>query len=98
MFMYIRAIYKHRYRYVLYANKLNYIRNARELCTEIYYEMFIKANGRNNILINQQSGQARYVSQCIYLISACVWLCECLCLYTKYIFAQDTDANIMKMK
>lgn len=50
------------------ANKLNNIRNARELCTEIYYEMFIKANGMDNILINQQSGQARYVSQCVYLI------------------------------
>lgn len=58
--------------------------------------MFIKANGRNNILINQQSGQARYVSQCTYLVYMCV--CVCLCAYTKYIFAQDTDANIMKMK
>lgn len=34
--------------------------------------MFIKANGRNNILINQQSGQARYVSQCTYLVYMCV--------------------------
>lgn len=100
MLTYIRTIYKHRYRYIhiLYANKLNYIRNGRELCTKIYYEMFIKANGRNNILINQQSGQARYVIQCIYLVYMCVCVCVCLCAYTKYIFAQDTDANIMKMK
>lgn len=32
----------------------------------------------------------------VYILNICV--CVCLCLYTKYIFAQDTDANIMKMK
>lgn len=30
----------------------------------------------------------------VYILSIYV----CLCAYTKYIFAQDTDANIMKMK
>lgn len=29
-------------------------------------KFFIKANGMNNILINQQSGQARYVEQYTY--------------------------------